>query len=151
MSIGADDLYQELIVDHSRRPRNFRVLDGAARKVQGFNPLCVDEITLEVRLAGDVIEDIAFQGSGCAISTASASLLTETVKGKTRAEARELFEGFRDLVMGHAARAGARLGKLAAFSGVAQYPLRVKCATLAWHALRAAIEGKEEVVTTEQE
>lgn len=151
MSFGLDDLYQELIVDHSKRPRNFRALDGAARKVQGHNPLCGDEITLYVRLAGEVIEEIAFQGSGCAISTASASLLTETVKGKTRAQAGEFFERFHDLVTGRGLREGGSLGKLAAFRGVAEYPLRVKCATLAWHALRSALEGREGTVTTERE
>ncbi len=150
MSFDLDDLYQELIVDHSKRPRNFRALDGAARKVQGYNPLCGDQITLYVRLVGDVIADIGFQGSGCAISTASASLLTESVKGKTRAEARRLFEGFHDLVTGRPPQAGTVLGKLTAFSGVAEYPLRVKCATLAWHALRSAVEGREETVTTER-
>jgi len=147
VSLGVDDLYQQVIVDHSRRPRNFRAIDRGARKVQGHNPLCGDQITMYVRLDDDRIADISFQGSGCAISTASASLLTEAVKGKTRAEARTLFEGFRDLVTTRAPRAP--LGKLTAFSGVADYPLRVKCATLAWHALRSALEGNEGTVSTE--
>ena len=149
MSSELEELYQQVIVDHSRRPRNRRVLEGATRQVRGYNPLCGDEITLYVRLAGELIADIAFQGSGCAISTASASLLTESLRGRTRTEAHRLFEGFHDLVTGRKPPAEAPLGKLAAFSGVAQYPLRVKCATLAWHALRSALEGAEETVSTE--
>jgi len=147
LNSGWHELYRQVLVDHSRSPRNFRAMGEASRKVEGYNRLCGDQITMYVRLDDDRIADISFQGSGCAISTASASLLTEAVKGKTRAEARTLFEGFRDLVTTRAPRAP--LGKLTAFSGVADYPVRVKCATLAWHALRSALEGKEGTVSTE--
>jgi SUF system NifU family Fe-S assembly protein len=145
-------LYQEVILDHSKRPRNFRALEGAAHHAEGYNPLCGDRITIYVKLADDRISDISFQGSGCAISTSSASLLTETLKGKTRAEADALFERFHAVVTGQANgdQPGAvPLGKLAVFSGVAEFPVRVKCATLAWHTLRSALEGEEKTVTTE--
>ena len=145
-------LYQEVILDHSKRPRNFRVLEGAGYHAEGYNPLCGDRITIYVRLEDDRISDISFQGSGCAISTSSASLLTETLKGKTRAEADALFERFHALVTGK--RNGGQpdavpLGKLEVFSGVREFPVRVKCATLAWHTLRSALEGEEKTVTTE--
>ena len=145
-------LYQEVILDHSKKPRNFRALEGTARHAEGYNPLCGDRVTIYVKLEDDKISDISFQGSGCAISTSSASLLTETLKGKTLAEADALFERFHALVTGkgNGDKAGAvPLGKLAVFSGVAEFPVRVKCATLAWHTLRTALEGKEETVTTE--
>jgi len=146
-----DTLYQEVILDHSKRPRNFRPLENADRHADGYNPLCGDKVTIYVRLADDRIADVSFQGSGCAISTASASILTETLKGKTRAEAEALFEAFHKLVTGRAATsAGApALGKLAVFSGVSEFPVRVKCASLAWHTLRSALAGDQAVATTE--
>lgn len=150
MSTDLGDLYRQVIVDHSKRPRNFRILDDATRKVEGHNPLCGDNLTLYLKLDGDVVKDVSFMGSGCAISTASASLLTESLKGKTLAEAEELFESFHDLVTGLGPPAeGPKLGKLAVFSGVCDYPTRVKCATLAWHTLRAALKGGAEDVSTE--
>jgi nitrogen fixation NifU-like protein len=144
------DLYQELILDHGRRPRNFRPLDGATRSAEGYNPLCGDKVKIYVRMDGDIVKDISFEGAGCAISTASASIMTETLKGKTRAEAEELFQTFHDLVTGQQAQLGApELGKLAVFSGVSEFPTRVKCATLSWHTLRAALNGAGEVISTE--
>ncbi|HEY6293495.1 MAG TPA: SUF system NifU family Fe-S cluster assembly protein [Terriglobia bacterium] len=142
-------LYQEVILDHSKRPRNFRVLEDATSRADGYNPLCGDRLTLYLRMNGDQIADVAFKGSGCAISTASASLLTETLKGKTRAQADGLFERFHDLVTGKGSVNGAGLGKLAVFSGVSEFPARVKCATLAWHTLRSAMAGGAEPVSTE--
>ncbi len=144
------DLYQELILDHGRRPRNFRALDGATRIAEGYNPLCGDKVKIFVKMDGDVVKDISFEGAGCAISTASASIMTETLKGKTRAEAEELFQTFHDLVTGRQAQLDApELGKLAVFSGVSEFPIRVKCATLSWHTLRAALNGEGEVISTE--
>jgi len=144
-------LYQEVIIDHSKRPHNFRAMPDSNRTAQGYNPLCGDKVTLFVKLDGDRIADVSFQGSGCAISTASASLLTETVKGKTLAEVEAIFQGFHDLVTGKSATdgKGPALGKLAVFSGVSEFPVRVKCATLVWHTLRSALEGAEAVATTE--
>lgn len=146
-----NDLYQELILDHGRRPRNFRALDGANRKAEGYNPLCGDKIKVFVTLRDDVVQDISFQGAGCAISTASASLMTETLKGKTRTEAEHLLERFHEMLTSEqgAKRGASELGKLAVFSGVREYPARVKCATLAWHTLRSALTNKEETVSTE--
>ncbi len=149
MSSDLHDLYQQVIVDHSRRPRNFRAIENADRTVEGYNPLCGDKVTIYLQLEDDLVKDISFLGSGCAISTASASLLTETLKGKTRGEAEALFESFHDLVTGKPPGRGAPLGKLAAFAGVAEYPTRVKCATLAWHTMRSALEGRRETVSTE--
>jgi nitrogen fixation NifU-like protein len=137
------DLYQELILDHSKRPRNFGPINGASATAEGYNPLCGDKITVELKLENDVIKDAGFRGSGCAISTASASLMTENLKGRTRAEAERLFERFHDLLTGKDAAAHPNLGKLAVFSGVREYPMRVKCATLAWHTFRAALTGSE--------
>jgi nitrogen fixation protein NifU and related proteins len=142
-------LYQEVILDHSKRPRNFRVLDDATARAEGYNPLCGDRLTLYLRLEGDQIRDAAFKGSGCAISTASASILTETLKGKTRAQAASLFEAFHDLVTGRGSPDQARLGTLAVFSGVSEFPARVKCATLAWHTMKSALAGDAEPVSTE--
>ncbi len=151
MSSELTDLYQQVIVDHAKRPRNFRVLTGANRKVDGYNPLCGDKVTIYVQVEDGVVRDISFQGSGCAISTASASLLTEALKGKTLEDAEALFDSFHDLVTGlEPAHGEPGLGKLAAFSGVCDYPTRVKCATLAWHALHAALEGDQPVVSTEE-
>lgn len=151
MSSDLQDLYQQVIVDHSKRPRNFRVVEDANRTVEGFNPLCGDKITIFLRIEGDVVKDLSFQGSGCAISTASASLLTEALKGKTLTEAEALFESFHDLVTGLQPEheTPEKLGKLAAFSGVCDYPTRVKCATLAWHTLHAALKGERKPVSTE--
>ena len=144
------DLYQELILDHGRRPRNFRPLDGATRSAEGYNPLCGDKVKVYVKMDDDLVRDISFEGAGCAISTASASIMTETLKGKTRAEAEELFQTFHDLVTGRQAQLDApELGKLAVFSGVSEFPIRVKCATLSWHTLRAALNGADEVISTE--
>ena len=144
------DLYQELILDHGRRPRNFRPLDGATRSAEGYNPLCGDKVKIYVKMDADIVKDISFEGAGCAISTASASIMTETLKGKTRAEAEELFETFHDLVTGRQAQLDApELGKLAVFSGVSEFPIRVKCATLSWHTMRAALNGEGEVISTE--
>lgn len=143
-------LYQEVLVDHSKRPRNFRELKEADRRAEGYNPLCGDKVKIYLKLEGDRISDISFQGSGCAISTASASILTETLKGKTRAEAEGLFEAFHRMLTGQAQEPDAvpPMGKLAVFAGVTEFPLRVKCATLAWHTLRSALENGK-VATTE--
>lgn len=146
------DLYQEVILDHNKRPRNFGAMEDADRKADGFNPLCGDKLRLYLKLAGDVISDIRFEGAGCAISTASASLLTEAIRGRTVAEAERLFRGFHELLTGDpavSAEAGSELGKLAVFSGVREFPVRVKCATLSWHTLRAALDGSAEPVSTE--
>ena len=134
------DLYQELIVDHSRRPRNFRRLELPAYQAEGFNPLCGDRVK---------VRDISFEGEGCAISKASASLMTESVKGKTKAEVEKLFSRFRDLATGKNDAGRASLGKLAAFAGLRGFPARVKCATLVWHTLHAALEQTPDVVSTE--
>jgi nitrogen fixation NifU-like protein len=144
------DLYQELILDHGRRPRNFRALNDATRSAEGYNPLCGDKVKIYVKMDGDVVRDISFEGTGCAISTASASIMTETLKGKTRGDAEELFQTFHDLVTGQKAKVDApELGKLEVFSGVSEFPIRVKCATLSWHTLRAALNGQGDVVSTE--
>jgi nitrogen fixation protein NifU and related proteins len=145
------DLYQEVILDHSRKPRNFRPLEGAAHRVEGFNPLCGDKVTLFVRVENGEVKDISFQGTGCAISTASASMMTERLKGKTTREAMKLFDEFHDLVTGKSVKGGngEDLGKLTVFSGVCEFPIRVKCATLAWHALKAALTGAAQSVSTE--
>jgi nitrogen fixation NifU-like protein len=145
------ELYQELIIDHSKRPRNFRVLEEANRQSDGYNPLCGDKVTVFLELEGDRVQNISFQGSGCAISTASASVMTESIKGKTLGAAEALFEVFHNLVIGKAPANGKapELGKLAVFSGVSEFPARVKCATLAWHTLRAALQGQGEPVSTE--
>lgn len=136
-----DELYQELILDHSKRPRNFGPLPAANHRAEGFNRLCGDRVTILVELQDDRVHAVHFQGSGCAISTASASLLTEAVKGKTRAEAESLFHRFHQLVtgQGESAADAPPLGKLSVFAGVSEYPARVKCASLAWHTLHAAL------------
>ena len=144
------DLYQEVILDHNRRPRNFRAMDDANRHAEGFNPLCGDRLSLYLSVKDGVISDASFQGSGCAISKASASMMTDSVKGKTLEEARLMFEQFHDRVTGQDVDAGP-LGKLAVFEGVRQYPARVKCASLAWHTLKSAVEARDEVVSTEDE
>lgn len=145
------ELYQEVILDHNRRPRNFQKLDGANRTAEGYNPLCGDEITVYVRLEDGAIKDISFQGSGCAISKASASMMTASLKGKSKADAEALFETFHKMVTADLSVTfdPLEVGKLAAFSGVREFPVRVKCATLPWHTLHAALEGKGEPVSTE--
>ena len=143
------ELYQQVILDHHRKPRNFRRLAHANRHAEGFNPLCGDKINLYLEVEGGVVKDIAFEGSGCAISTASASMMTEALKGKTEAEARAIFERFHELITGNGAPDSADLGKLAAFSGVRDYPVRVKCAVLCWHTLKAALDERKETVATE--
>jgi nitrogen fixation protein NifU and related proteins len=145
------ELYQEVILDHNRRPHNFQVLEGANRHAEGYNPLCGDKITVYVHLQDDVVRDISFQGAGCAISKASASLMTDSVKGKTRAEVEVLFHRFHGLVTGEddPEAASVDLGKLTVFSGVSEFPVRVKCASLAWHTLQAALKGEGSTVSTE--
>lgn len=143
------DLYQEVIIDHNRRPRNFHTMDAPAARADGYNPLCGDQLTVYLEMDGDRIVDLSFQGEGCAISVASASLMTEQLKGHTRQEARALFERFHDLVTDREAPLDQDgLGKLAALAGVREYPARVKCATLCWHTLNAALAG-ESTATTE--
>jgi nitrogen fixation NifU-like protein len=136
------DLYQEVILDHNRRPRNFRTIDEATRKQEGYNPLCGDRLTLYVKLEGDVIRDVAFQGIGCAISKASASLMTDALKGKTVEEARAMFEQFHDMVTSPPETPAPDLGKLSVLAGVREFPTRVKCASLAWHTLKAAVSDE---------
>jgi nitrogen fixation NifU-like protein len=145
------ELYQQVILDHNRNPRNFKELPGATRKVDGYNPLCGDHYTVYLQLDGETIRDVAFTGNGCAISKASASVMSSMVKGKKRAEAQTLFDTFHKLVTGEdAGLSEAELGRLAAFSGVSEFPARVKCATLAWHTLRTALDDEQkDVVTTE--
>ena len=151
MTQGLRELYQEVILDHNKRPSNFRTLDGAEHRAEGYNPLCGDKIQVFLRLDGDRLEDVSFQGAGCAISQASASLMTEAVIGKSVSEARELFERFQDLVTAdsESSEPDEGLGKLNAFGGVREYPMRVKCATLAWHTLRAALNRPGNSVSTE--
>ena len=142
------ELYQEVILDHNKRPRNFRALD-AGRKAEGYNPLCGDRLTVFLSVDDGVIREATFQGSGCAISKASASLMTDSVKGKTVAEVEALFERFHRAVTAPPDAPVEDLGKLSVLTGVRQFPVRVKCATLAWYALRAAAEARDEVVSTE--
>jgi nitrogen fixation NifU-like protein len=144
------ELYQQVILDHSKTPRNFRKLEGANRVAQGYNPLCGDNYTIYALIEGDVVKDLAFQGSGCAISKSSASLLTEALKGKTKTEVKALFDKVHEMITsGKVDESG--MGKLAVFAGVHKFPARVKCAILPWHAVLAAVEGKEAPVTTESE
>ncbi|HYQ87561.1 MAG TPA: SUF system NifU family Fe-S cluster assembly protein [Bacteroidota bacterium] len=145
------ELYQEVILDHNKSPRNFRTMAHADRRVEGYNPLCGDHYTIYLKIDGDVIADVSFEGNGCAISKASASVMSSVVKGKSKAEAELLFEKFHHLVTGEpdATDHIENLGKLAAFSGVSEFPARVKCATLAWHTLHAALASEEAVVSTE--
>ena len=144
------ELYQQVILDHNKNPRNFREMEDATARVDGYNPLCGDHYTVFLKTDGDTIQEVSFTGSGCAISKASASVMSSTVKGKSKAEAERLFETFHRLVTGDASGlSAADLGRLAAFSGVSEFPARVKCATLAWHTLRSALEGRDEKVTTE--
>ena len=142
------ELYQELILDHNRKPRNQRRIEDADRRAQGYNPLCGDRVTVYLTVADDVVIDVAFEGSGCAISTASASLMTQAVKGKSIEDARALFARFREMLVSESATHD-DLGKLEALRGVKRFPARVKCATLAWHTLNAALEQSGASVTTE--
>jgi nitrogen fixation NifU-like protein len=150
-------LYQDVILDHNRSPRNFREIPDATRHVFGRNPLCGDEVTVYVRMNGEVVDDVSFGGRGCAISKASASLMTSAVKGKTRAEVHELFDRFHALVTASPVSAAqprpdtTALGRLVVLGGVARFPARVKCATLPWHALQSAIEGGENEVSTDDQ
>jgi nitrogen fixation NifU-like protein len=146
------DLYQEVILDHNKTPRNFGPMEDADCFAEGNNPLCGDQLRLYLKMDGDRVEQIRFEGSGCAISTASASLMTEAVGGKTREEVEVLYESFHELLTGDpsvVAEVGPELGKLAVFSGVREFPVRVKCATLAWHTLQAALKDQNQAVTTE--
>ena len=143
------ELYQEVIFDHYRKPRNCHVLDCANHKADGFNPLCGDRVTVYLKVADGVIEDLSFEGTGCAISTASASLMTEALKGKKIAEVEHLFEDFHQMVTGADAMPRPDLGKLEALAGVREFPARVKCATLAWHTLHAALKDQAIPVSTE--
>jgi nitrogen fixation NifU-like protein len=143
------ELYQEVVIDHGRRPRNFRQLDPASHHAEGFNPLCGDRLTLYLKLDGGVIREASFQGSGCAISMASASLMTEHLKGKTAAEAEAIFRQFHHLLTEDAEGDTDKLGKLTVLAGVKEFPTRVKCATLAWHTLHAALENEQKPVSTE--
>jgi nitrogen fixation protein NifU and related proteins len=145
------ELYQEVILDHTKRPRNLREIGDPSRRAEGYNPLCGDQATVYLKLEGDVVQDVSFVGKGCSISTASASMMTEAVKGKTRAEAELLFERFHALVTSEPDKArenaAPELGKLAVFAGVAEYPARVKCASLVWHTLKAALDGEQTAKT----
>ena len=143
-----NDLYQEVILDHNRRPRNFRRIDGPSHHAEGYNPLCGDRVSVFVRVEADRISDLAFEGSGCAISKASASLMTDRLKGCTVEEARALFERFHRMVTTPTDRPVEDLGKLSALAGVREFPVRVKCASLAWHTLKAALD-KQELTSTE--
>ena len=143
------DLYQEVILDHTRRPRNFGWLDSATHRAEGHNPLCGDKVSVALELDGDVVRDIRFQGKGCAISTASASMMTELLKGRKAALLTTAFRQFQDLVTGKTIEPPEDLGKLVAFAGVAAFPVRVKCATLAWHTVKAALENRQQPITTE--
>lgn len=143
------DLYQEVILDHNRSPRNFRAIDEASRTQEGYNPLCGDRLTLYVKLEGEVIRDVAFQGTGCAISKASASLMTDALKGKTVAEARAMFDTFHGMVTSSPDDPLPDLGKLAVLAGVREFPTRVKCASLSWHTLKAALDQQSGPVSTE--
>ena len=150
MSDDLNELYQQVILDHSRSPRNFRKMDAANRTAQGYNPLCGDNVSLYLLMDGDLVKDVSFQGSGCAISKASASILTEAIKGKSRSDVKALFDKVHEMVT-TGRNSSAELGKLAVFAGVHKFPARVKCAILPWHAAMSAVEGKNETVSTETE
>jgi nitrogen fixation NifU-like protein len=147
MSADLNDLYQEVILDHNRRPRNFKEMPEASHSAEGYNPLCGDRLTLYLHLDGGVISDVSLQGSGCAISKASASLMTDALKGRSVAEARALFERFHRMVTTPPDRPVEDLGKLSALAGVREFPVRVKCASLAWHTLKAAIDREKKAST----
>ena len=144
------ELYQQVILDHNKKPRNFRVMEAANRRAEGYNPLCGDQLTVYLDLEGDVVRDVSFEGSGCAISKAAASMMTQALKGKSRAEVETLFDEFHRMVTGELDEESEpnQLGRLTIFAGVRDYPARVKCASLAWHTMHAALEG-EDTATTE--
>jgi nitrogen fixation NifU-like protein len=144
------ELYQEMILDHGKNPRNFRFPENANRSADGHNPLCGDRLTVKLVLDGDVVSDVGFQGAGCAISTAAASTMTEVVKGKHAEDIESIFKHYHDVVTGKSDSDIDALGKLAVFAGVAEFPMRVKCATLCWHTLRAALHGNADSVSTEE-
>ena len=143
------DLYQEVILDHSRHPHNFRAMAGATRKAEGYNPLCGDQVTVYLKLNGEKIEDVSFEGQGCAISKSSASVMTDLVKGKSKTEAAAMFEKFRQMITGDVKVEKDPEDKLTIFSGVSEFPTRVKCAVLGWHTLRSALENKPDKISTE--
>ena len=149
MTSSVNELYQEMILEHYKNPRNYGPLASANHMVEGFNPLCGDHYKLYCQIDGDTIKDVHFEGSGCAISKASASMMTASVKGKSKKEAEALFDHFHQMISGNARADKDKLGKLIVFSGVSEFPMRVKCANLAWHALRAAIRGEGQTVSTE--
>lgn len=146
MNGDLEELYQSIILDHNRRPKNFRAMEDSTAHAEGLNPMCGDQLSVWLKMDGDLVADVSFQGQGCAISKASASLMTAAIKGKSRAEAELLFEKFHALITGKGD--GADLGSLKAFAGVSRFPLRVKCASLGWHAMHSALHGGEEIVTT---
>ena len=141
------DLYQEVILDHNRRPRNFHALTGASHTAEGYNPLCGDRLKLYLKLTGDTIEDVSFEGAGCAISKASASLMTDAVKGRTKAEAQALFARFHRMVTTPPDQPVEEMGKLSSLAGVREFPIRIKCASLAWHTLKAAFNNERRTST----
>jgi len=143
------DLYQALILDHNAKPRNFGAMEASTHEAEGINPLCGDRFKIYLKIDGDVISEVRFEGSGCAISKASASLMTAALKGKTTTEAMQLFQKFHELITGDGSYDGSDLGKLSVFSGVREYPSRVKCATLSWHAIKGALDGSGEPISTE--
>ena len=145
------ELYQQVILDHNKKPRNFRKLENANYTAEGFNPLCGDHLTIYVNVAGDAVQEIAFEGSGCAISKAAASMMTQAVKGKSKEQAEELFHEFHSMVTGELDEETEenKLGKLKIFAGVREFPVRVKCATLSWHTMKAALEGEEKATSEE--
>jgi len=145
------ELYQQVILDHNKKPRNFKALETATQRQEGYNPLCGDQLTLYLEMDGDVIKDVAFQGSGCAISKASASMMTVALKGKTKAEAETMFGEFHRMVKGELdpEQEPNQLGRLKIFAGVREFPARVKCASLSWHTAHAALEGAQETISTE--
>lgn len=152
MSAELDELYQSIILDHNRRPKNFREMEDATAKADGMNPLCGDQLTVWIKLDGDQLSDVSFRGQGCAISKASASMMTQVIKGKSRADAEKMFDDVHALVTGHPT--GADVGSLKALGGVSRFPLRVKCASLAWHAMKSALQagdGADVTVSTEGE
>jgi len=149
MMAELEELYQEVILDHNKSPRNFRVIENADRKAEGFNPLCGDHVTVYLRLRDGLIKDISFQGSGCAISKASASIMTAELKGKKESDAEELFDKVHKMLTGDGVDGGQSLGKLTVLSGVSKFPARVKCASLAWHTMNSALKGGSEVASTE--
>tara|TARA_Y100001960_G_C14116326_1_gene560001 strand:- start:63 stop:515 length:453 start_codon:yes stop_codon:yes gene_type:complete len=145
-----DDIYQEIVLEHSRKPRNFRKIDEADQVQEGYNPLCGDQYTIYISMDGDTVSDISFQGTGCAISKASASMMTEEVIGKTKNQATRIFEAFRSMITKDNENVKEDLGDIEVLQGVSEYPTRIKCATLSWHAMHAAVEDQEGDISTEK-